>query len=353
MNESKILIAGCNGFIGQKLLWELLDAGHFVRALVRDPKKLIVEHSNLEVVTANLLESESLINALKGIQTAYYLVHGLSSEENNFEYVEAKCAANFARVAKESKVKKIIFVGALGNTLSESSPHLRSRHLTGEILGLGSVPCLEFRASIVLGAGSTSFEMMKALCERSPVRLSASWLDNLCQPIFIDDLLKYLIAGLSKEIKGHQIVEIGGKQTVTYSTLMDMYLEICNEKRPKLALPSVDKTYVLPLLEVIVPEFFDIGRKLIMSLEHHTIVTDESANNLFPEIDPMDTKLALAECIKASTTSYPAIWEGEFWKALKDQNWLQNLQAKENVAKKLNEYTLELKKLVKFKGLKK
>jgi uncharacterized protein YbjT (DUF2867 family) len=186
------------------------------------------------VVRANgnndLLDVDSL-EQVPEVDTAYYLVHGLKSDDRDFEYDEAKAAMNFANWMKKSGCKKIIYLGALGPEY-KVSPHLRSRHLVGEILSLSGIPCLEFRASIVIGADSTSFEMIKALSDRLPFFPEFKKLDQLCQPIALSDLMSYLRAGLDWESSHSQVVEIGGQDRITYGGLIALYLNLTmNQKK--------------------------------------------------------------------------------------------------------------------------
>ena len=335
---STLAIVGATGFVGTALTLKLLDQGHHVVALSRHPEKWPLQHKNLKVIKGDLLKGQVVEQLLKEADAAYYLVHGLHAEEQDFEWEEARSATNFAAAATKAKLQKTIFLGALGPS-EEASLHLRSRHLVGDILGLSAAACIEFRASIVLGANSTSFEMIKAITQRLPVRPYASWLETPCQPIAKEDLLSYLVAALETEVVGHHIVEIGSPQVVPYGDLLDLYAKNENLVRPKFLLPVADQRMLMPVLELVVPEYQEVGKKLFMSLEFPTVVTDRSAEELFPDITPMSLDEAMNQAYEASDTEYPAVWEGDFWKELKDHTLLQTRQGQQILVDKLKELT--------------
>ncbi|MFP5459156.1 MAG: NAD(P)H-binding protein, partial [Bacteriovoracia bacterium] len=162
---ARIAIFGATGFVGTALSLKLLDLGHEVVALSRHPERWPLQHKNLRTIRGDIMNQHAVNEVLESVECAYYLVHGLDVEAEDFEFQEAKGATCFARAAKRAKLKKVIYLGGLGPE-AELSAHLRSRHLVGEILSLSSAACVEFRASIVLGAQSTSFEMIKALAHR-------------------------------------------------------------------------------------------------------------------------------------------------------------------------------------------
>lgn len=335
---SRLAIVGATGFVGTALTLKLLDQGHQVVALSRHPERWPLQHKSLRVIKGDLMNPADLVELFSEADAAYYLVHGLASDERNFEFEEARAAANFSAAAKKAKLPRLVFLGALGPS-ENSSVHLRSRQLVGDILSLSGATYLEFRASIVLGANSTSFEMIKAITQRLPVRPYAAWLETPCQPIAQADLLAYLLAALDVAVTGRRVVEIGAPQVVPYGELLDLYAR--NEKltRPKFLLPMTDQRLLLPVLELIVPEYHEVAKKLFLSLECPTVVTDRSAEELFPEIRPMDVDKAMALAFEASETDYPAVWEGDFWKELKDHTLLQTRQGQQLLLDKLKEMT--------------
>jgi len=184
-----VLLTGATGYVGGRLLAELTKAGYRVRCLARRPEYLRQGMSAVvEVVAGDLLSAESLRPALAGVAVAYYLVHSMGSA-GNFEEQDRQAAQNFAAAAKSNGVERIIYLGGLGEDTGDLSPHLRSRHEVGEILRSTGVPVIEFRASIIIGSGSLSFEMIRALVERLPVMVTPRWVRVLSQPIAINDML--------------------------------------------------------------------------------------------------------------------------------------------------------------------
>lgn len=317
MNQpvKKILIAGANGFVGKNLISALLsDEGVGIHALVRSEAKGRGLPAGIALAIGDLLDEKSLQN-IGELDVAYYLVHGLKEGEADFEYQESKAAVNFAAWMKRSGCKKIIYLGALGPE-SDESPHLRSRHLVGKILALSGIPVLEFRASIVIGAGSTSFEMIKALSERLPFSPDFTKIENLCQPIALSDLILYLKAALDWNESEYRVLEIGGQDQISYSGLMKLYLKNTGRSKKSLKVPPVDDRVFKKLLDLVIPEMADVGKKLYDSLIHETTVKNRSALSAFPKIEPMGCVPAMTKAIQESTSSYPHLWEKEMVKFL-------------------------------------
>jgi uncharacterized protein YbjT (DUF2867 family) len=310
----KILVTGANGFVGKALMDRLLEDGHEITALVRSKSKHKKPSDKVKFVEGDLLQPDKLPKLGK-IEKAYYLVHGLKGDDKLFEYQESIAAVNFVNWIRGTKAG-IIYLGGLGPETESLSPHLRSRHLTGSILGSSGLPLIEFRASIILGEGSLSFEMIKAMSERFPFRPEMSLLQQPCQPLALEDLLKYLEAALILPSNGHQIFEIGGPDVATYGQLLDLYSELSGLKRLKVKLPEVEKKVLMKALDYAIPEHSNIGRKLTESLEHPTVVTNDIAKKTFPEIEPVDLRVAMDKARSESQTKYPPLWEKDFLKSL-------------------------------------
>lgn len=310
----KILVTGANGFVGQALIERLLESGHEITALVRKKKEHKKYSEHVKFIEGDLLHPEKLTK-IKDIDKAYYLVHGLKGEDNLFEYQESIAAVNFVNWIRPTKAG-IIYLGGLGPETESLSPHLRSRHLTGAILGSSGLPMIEFRASIILGEGSLSFEIIKAMSERFPFRPDMSLLGQPCQPLSLEDLLKYLEAALNIQEKGHKIFEIGGPDVVTYGQLLDLYAELAGLRRMKVKLPEVEKKVMMKALDYAIPEHAFIGKKLTESLEHPTVVTNDLAKKAFPEIEPIELRVAMDKARAESQTHYSPLWEKDFLKSL-------------------------------------
>jgi uncharacterized protein YbjT (DUF2867 family) len=310
----RILVTGANGFVGRALIQKLLNSNHEVLALIRSNKNNLPEHPKLTVMQGDLLKASSLPE-LQKIDKAYFLVHGLNSESSRFEYEETLAAVNFINWIRSTGAS-IIYLGGLGPKDIELSPHLRSRHLTGAVFGASGIPTIEFRASIIMGEGSTSFEMLKAISERFPVRPEMKLLNKPCQPLGLEDLLSYLIVSMDLKFKGHLLFEIGGPDVVTYGELLDLYAELTKLKRKKVKVPEVDNKVILKILDYSIPEHSLVGKKLVESLEYPTVVTSTEALEKFPEIRPLKLVEAMKVAIQASKTTYPPIWEKDFLKVI-------------------------------------
>ena len=308
-----ILVAGANGFVGKKLVTALLDEGHHVIALVRT-KHSGKAQSQVKWLQGDLLIPESLPK-LPAIDEAYYLVHGLKGEQDSFEYFESMAAVNFINWIKPQS-PDLIYLGGISPENVTLSPHLRSRLLTGAILAVSGLNVTEFRASIVLGEGSLSFEMIKAMTERFPFIPELKLLDQPCQPLSQADLIKYLLAGLNLVEKGHHIFEIGGPDTATYGELLQLYADLRGLKRRLVKLPKVDINVMMKALDYAIPEHAQMGRKLTESLEHATVLSSDKSFKAFPEIKPISLKVAMDLAQSDSKSHYAPMWEKEFLKVL-------------------------------------
>lgn len=311
----KILVTGANGFVGSALIKQLTAEGHQVIALVRSSKSIKTDLKNVIWLEGDLLNPEKL-PLLEKCDAAYFLVHGLKEESSKFEYLESKAAVNFINWLRPSGCKKIIYLGGLGPKEADLSPHLRSRQLTGAILGASGIHTIEFRASIVLGEGSLSFEMIKALSERLPFRPQFELLNQPCQPLVLKDLLKYLEAALTHKGEGHEVFEVGGPDVATYGELLDLYAELSGLKRKKIKIPEVEVRVLLKVLDYAIPEHSQAGKKLTESLEHPTVVTSQAALAAFPEIKPEGLRVAMDLARGSSKTHYAPLWEKDFLKVL-------------------------------------
>lgn len=295
---TKIMLTGLTGYVGGKLAPKLLSEGHTVHALVRDPTKVSLSQNTLKLFPGDARDLSSVSAAMEGCEAAYYLVHGLN--DSSFEYQEALAAQTFAEAAQKAGVKKIIYLGALGDD-SAQSPHLRSRHLTGKILALGRAKVLEFRASIVIGDGSTSTEILKLLASRLPFFIEPSNLKSHCQPIGLDDLLSYLTESLNLDPKSSQVIEIGGADSLSYVDLLKKIAGHSDLTRKSVPSGEVNLQLIGEAFEFICPEYVTVGRHLIESLTYATVLTTQTAKNLFPTIRPVSTDEALSQTEKVSS----------------------------------------------------
>jgi uncharacterized protein YbjT (DUF2867 family) len=275
-----ILLTGATGYIGGRLLRVLEDRKVRLRCLARRPEFLRRRVSeSTEVVKGDLSDPESLQGALAGVDTAYYLVHSMGSGRD-FAKEDRSAAENFARAARDAGVRRIVYLGGLGSGPG-LSPHLASRQEVGRILRESGVPTIEFRASIIIGSGSLSFEMIRSLVDRLPVMITPRWVRIPAQPIAIEDVIAYLVEALDADVDGSAIVEIGGGDRVTYEGIMLEYARQRGLKRLMIRVPVLTPRLSSLWLGLVTPLYARIGRTLIDSIPHETVVTDDLAIRLF------------------------------------------------------------------------
>ncbi len=291
-----ILVTGATGYVGGRLRSRLESAGHRVRCMARRPESLAPRVGPAtEVVRGDVLEIESLGPALSEVDVAYYLVHSMGAG-SEFEERDRLGAQNFAQAAKAAGVGRIVYLGGLGGDEGELSAHLRSRMEVGEILRQSGVPTLEFRASIVLGSGSLSFEMIRSLVELLPIMVTPSWVQVRAQPIAIDDLLNYLLAALDYKATESSVFEIGGADQVSYRELMREYARQRGLRRIMLPVPVLTPWLSSLWLGLVTPLYARVGRKLIQSIRNSTVVENPAALAAFP-VRPRGMSQAIAAAL--------------------------------------------------------
>ena len=296
-SESPILLTGATGYVGGRLLRMLQNAGHRVRCLTRRPGALSGEVSPAtEVVAADVLDRGSLRGRMDGVESAYYLVHSMGTK-GDFEEQDRRAAGNFGGEARRAGVARIVYLGGLGAADGELSPHLKSRQEVAEVLRASGVQVVEFRASIVIGSGSLSFEMIRSLVERLPIMVTPKWVDVAAQPIAIADLLRYLHAALDLGTGGHEIFEIGGPDRVSYGDLMREYARRRGLGRAMIRVPLLTPRLSSLWLGLVTPVYARVGRKLIDSIRHPTVVRDVSALEAFPQVRPRGYREAIASAL--------------------------------------------------------
>lgn len=302
-----ILVTGATGYVGGRLRRRLEETGARVRCLARDPQRVAGRTApGTEVLAGDVLDAASLGPALFGVDTAYYLVHSMGAARG-FEDRDRAGALNFARAAAAAGVRRIVYLGGLGDDTAELSPHLRSRIEVGRLLRDSGVPTVELRASIVLGSGSLSFEMIRSLTERLPVMVTPSWVRVQAQPIAVADLLDYLIAAAGVPLAASRVYEIGGADRVSYGDLMREYARQRGLRRLMVPVPLLTPWLSSLWLGLVTPLYARIGRKLIQSIQHPTVVRDPAALRDFP-IRPVGMAEAIARALAAESAGPQTRW---------------------------------------------
>lgn len=284
----KILVTGATGYVGSKLVPRLIASGHVVRCMVRNPCIAIPNAlAGATLIRGDALFPQSLYEAIEGIDVAYYLIHSMSGGEAGFEERDLRAARNFAAAAKQTGVGRIIYLGGLASQRSNISEHLRSRHETGQVLREFCPPLTEFRAGIIVGNGSISFEMIRYLTERLPLMICPRWVITRTQPIAIDDVLAYLVAALTVSGASGQTVEIGGASVETYRTMMLVYARARGLRRWLLRVPVLTPRLSSYWLRLVTPFPAVLTRPLIEGLRTEVVCTSPQAKELFPDIHPI------------------------------------------------------------------
>jgi uncharacterized protein YbjT (DUF2867 family) len=294
----RILVSGATGYVGSRLILRLTASGHDVSCMVRDVSRVaprIAESTRL--VVADALQPESLAAAMQGIDVAYYLIHSMSAAGGDFQERDWHAAQNFARAAQQAGVRRIIYLGGLASETSQISQHLKSRHETGEALRKFGPPVTEFRAGIIVGNGSVSFELIRYLTERLPIMICPRWVVTRTQPIAIDDVLEYLVAALHSPESAGQVVEIGGATVETYRSMMLTYAHARGLRRWLLRVPVLTPRLSSYWLRLVTPIPTSIARPLIEGLRTEVVCRSNRAAELFPAIRPMSYAAAIEKTL--------------------------------------------------------
>ncbi len=279
-----VLVAGATGYIGGRLVRELLRAGHPVRCLARSPHKLDAAswRDDVEIVAGDVTDPAGTAAAMAGCRAAYFLVHAIG-EGPDWERTERAGARAFQQAAADARLEQIVYLGGLGGADADLSPHLASRREVGRILADGPVPVTELRAAVIIGSGSASFEMLRNLVEVLPAMVTPKWVDTRCQPIAVRDVLAYLTGVLDLEGARGRVLEVGGPDVLTYREMMRQYAEVARlPRRLVIPVPVLSPRLSSLWIGLVTPLPTSLARPLVDSLVNEVVVHDPAITELLP-----------------------------------------------------------------------
>jgi uncharacterized protein YbjT (DUF2867 family) len=285
MDKKLVLVTGATGYIASKLIPKLLERGYRVRCLVRQPQRLKARtwFPSVEIAIGDVMDPPTLLPAMEGVHTAYYLIHNMSSG-HGYTSLEQSGAQTFASIAEQAGVSHIIYLGGLANPQRIVSSHMRSRMATGETLRNGRVPVTEFRAGVIVGPGSISFEMIRFMTELMPVIFGPRWLHNMAQPIAVQNVIDYLLAALESNPVQSRVFEIGGPDKMSYAELMLAYGRLRGLERKYVLVPGIPVWFMALGVEWMTPVPAVIATPLVDGMRSESVVQDESALQVFTGI---------------------------------------------------------------------
>lgn len=283
---TKILITGANGFVGKRLIVDLLNQGHQIYALcrIKGAKVFAEDKPNLHYIWGDLRNSETLKDFPEDIEAAYYLVHSMSDIVGNLVDAEIETVENFLKGVKKTKIKQIIYLGGIINDEEKLSPHLRSRLVVEKALKQSGIPYTVLRASIIIGAGSASFEIIRDLCEKLPIMIAPKWVNSLCQPIAIGDVLFYLSSVLLNEECINKTFDIGGPEVFTFKEVMLGYSKFRNLKRWIINVPVLTLRLSSYWLVFITSVRYSLCSYLVESMKSNTVVQLDGIKTIIPHV---------------------------------------------------------------------
>lgn len=308
-----ILVTGANGYIASRLIPRLLAKGYRVRVLVRRPERLLGRAwlKDVEVVQGEVNRQGHLDGSLRGVHTAYYLIHSMANGRGYTRF-ELEAARQFASAAERAGVQHIIYLGGLADPKAKNiAPHMRSRIETGETLRAGKVPVTEFRAGVIAGPGSISFEMIRYLTECFPIMPGPGWLRNRVQPIATANVVDYLMAALDHPEGRGGIYEMGGPEVMQYADTMLHYARGRGLKRVLITLPGIPIWLMARFVDWLTPVQYSIATPLVGGLQSDSVVLDDAARRAFPEVVPLAYHQAVSDSLAAlRPDGLERVWEG-------------------------------------------
>ncbi len=301
----RVLVTGATGYIGGRLIPAMVAAGYSVRALAREPERLAGRFAGIEIVRGDAFDAPSVRAALEGIDVAYYLIHSMTESHGDFAQSDREAARIFGEAAQAAGVARIVYLGGLGQEGTELSVHLRSRHEVGAILRESGVPVTEFRAAMIVGSGSASFEMMRYLTDRLPVMIAPKWVATRSQPILVTDVIAYLLETLKRPETAGKIYEIGGADVLTYKQMMKRYATLRGLSRHLAVVPFFTPRLSSYWVHFVTPIPASIARPLIDGLHNEVIVHDDTARRDFSVV-PVGYDEAVRRALDRYASTGPA-----------------------------------------------
>jgi uncharacterized protein YbjT (DUF2867 family) len=311
LNSPLILVTGATGYIASRLIPRLLDSGYRIRALARNPLRLKGRawYSKIDIVQADVTAPETLPGAFYGVHTAYYLIHNMS-QGHGYTSLELESARAFASAAEQAGVEHIIYLGGLADPEQHLAPHMRSRIETGKVLREGGVPVTEFRAGVIAGSGSISFEMIRFMTELCPIVPGPLWMRNKSQPIAIQNVIDYLFAALTNPNGRGGVFEIGGPEVTTYGDLMLRYASARGLKRSMFLVPGIPLWFMAFGVGLMTPVPYPIAYALIGGLSSDSLVKHAEALQAFPEVQLIDFDSAAKDAFaKTHPDHIERVWD--------------------------------------------
>ena len=306
-DRPRVLVAGATGYIGGRLVPRLRQMGYPVACLARHPYRLAERWPGVEVISGDVLDEASLAPALQDVHTAYYLIHSMRAGEAGLADRDRQAAHNFATAARAAGVRHIIYLGGLGD--GQLSPHLASRQESGRKLGTTGIPVTEFRAAVIVGSGSISFELIRSLVERLPMMVCPRWVRTRCQPIGVDDVLRYLSECPSVPAVHGRVVEIGGADVLTYGDMMLQYAAARGLRRRLLDVPLMTPRLSSYWCDLVTPIPASLARPLIEGMRTEVTVKDDEAARQF-DFWPIGYREAVDRALDRRTGGPDTVWSG-------------------------------------------
>jgi uncharacterized protein YbjT (DUF2867 family) len=309
--DKLILVTGATGYIASRLIPRLLESDYRVRCLVREPFRLkgYSWFRSVEVISGDVMVPASLDHALVGVHTAYYLIHNMAYG-HGYPALEVNCARTFVAAAEQAGVEHVIYLGGLADPDQHIASHLRSRIETGQVLREGHIPVTEFRAGVIIGSGSTSFEMLRFMTELFPAVPGPRWLRNQSQPIAVQNVIDYLLAALTNTKGRGHIFEIGGPDTLPYENVMLRYATIRGLRRKLIVLPGIPLWFMAFGVGLVTPVPRRIAYALIGGLVQDSVVKDDNARRTFPEVNLIGMDEAIRDALeKTHPSQMRRVWD--------------------------------------------